>query len=123
MKIAFELRQEDFLEVLAAHRNSKTFANWARRIFIAMAGLFTTVGLFNLFVQRSTEALMAGIPFFVVVVWVILWAFPRWTARQQFMGRPLIPAVPTGLSYRIQSGPARTIPERIGMKECFDLWF
>jgi hypothetical protein len=67
MKIAYELRQEDFAEAVAAHRNSKVFTKWARRIFTMMAGLLTALVLLNLFVQRSAEVLIADIPFFVVV--------------------------------------------------------
>src|SRR5262252_3160670 len=90
MKITYELRQEDFLRALAAHRNGKTFARWAKRIFIALVGLLSAIVLLNLFVQRSVETLIANLPFFVVVaVWsVILCSLPRWTARKQFMGQP-----------------------------------
>ena len=90
MKITYELRQEDFLEAFAAHRKSKTFAKWATRIFIAMAGLVTAVVLVSLLVRPSAETLIADIPFFIVVaIWIVmLWALPRWAARKQFRGQP-----------------------------------
>jgi len=90
MKISYELKQEDFLEALLAHRNRNKLFKWARRIFIAIACLLLAVTLLSLFIRPSRETLMADIPFFVVVgFWIILvWALPRWTASKQFRGQP-----------------------------------
>ncbi len=35
----------------------------------------------------------------------------------------IIPTMPPGLPHRIQCRPARTIPERVSVKEWLDLWF
>ncbi len=90
MKISYELRQEDFLEAIISHRNRKKLVKWARRIFIAMAGLLMAVALLSLLMKPSAEGLMADMPFFLVIgFWiVILLALPRWAARKQFLGQP-----------------------------------
>jgi hypothetical protein len=90
MQITYELRQEDFLEAVAAHRNSKALAKWARRVFITIVGIFTAIILLNLLRLRSVEALKTTLPFLVLVVaWiVILWVLPRLAVRKQFLGQP-----------------------------------
>jgi hypothetical protein len=92
MKISYELRQEDFLEAMIAHRNRKKLVKWARRILIAMGGVLMAAVLLSLLIKPSTEGLIADMPFFLVVgFWiVILWALPRWSARKQFSGQPSV---------------------------------
>jgi site-specific DNA recombinase len=45
------------------------------------------------------------------------------TANVQILHPVILPAIPSGLSNRIQCGSAWTITKRIGVKQWFDLWF
>jgi len=114
MTITYELRQEDFYKAFAAHRNSKTFSKWARRIILAMAGLITAVVLIGLLIRPSAEALIADMPFFIVMTfWVVmLLVLPRWNARKQFIGQPAAKGArtltmdQTGVHWRWDGGSA-----------------
>lgn len=90
MKISYELRQQDFVDAFAAHRNSKPFTRYTRRALIVLAGLVLALLLVNILLQRSSESLTAAIPVFVVFAFwsAMMWALPRWAARKQFRGQP-----------------------------------
>lgn len=90
MQITYELTEKDFTEAYSAHRGGKTWSNWARRIFIWIAGLFTAFVLLGFVAKPSWEQAKVLLPFLaIVVLWIgVLWFLPAWSMRRQFLRQP-----------------------------------
>jgi len=53
MQITYELTEKDFTEAHTAHRNSKTWSKWVKRLFVWLAGLF--YGCYSFRIPSETE--------------------------------------------------------------------
>jgi hypothetical protein len=89
MQIDYELKQSDFIDSFAAHRNRNILTKWLIRLLMSLAiivAVFLAFGAVGPNAQ-DTKNLM---PFFgLILMWVaVLWSLPRWSARRQFLKQP-----------------------------------
>lgn len=90
MQIDYELKESDFIDSFAAHRNRNIFSKWLIRLlmsFAVLVGVFLALGLIIRPSAQDTKNLM---PFFgLILMWFgLLWGLPRWNARRQFLKQP-----------------------------------
>ena len=90
MQIDFELRQDDFVESFAAHRNRNIFRKWLTRLLMSFAIVVALILALTLIVRPNAEETKSLIPFFgLILMWVaLLWGLPWWSARKQFLKQP-----------------------------------
>jgi len=90
MQIDFELRQDDFVESFAAHRNRNIFRKWLIRLLMSFAIVVALILALTLIVRPNAEGTKSLIPFFgLILMWVaLLWGLPWWSARKQFLKQP-----------------------------------
>ncbi len=90
MQIAYELTQKDFTQSYVAHRNRSLFKKWSRRLFVWSAGVLMAFILFGFLVKPSAQMARDLAPLFgLVLMWVgVLWLFPWWMMRRQFLQQP-----------------------------------
>jgi hypothetical protein len=90
MQIHYELKQSDFIDSFAAHRNRNIFSKWLIPLLMWFAILVGVFVAFGLIVKPNAQDAKNLIPFFaIILMWVgLLWGLPRWNARRQFLKQP-----------------------------------
>src|SRR5258708_171539 len=90
MQITYQLSEKDFVEASKTHRKRNPFGKWSKRIVSGAAMLVAVAIIFGLILQHGIQLTKDYLPFFgLVVFWfLILWAWPRWTMKQQFRKQP-----------------------------------
>jgi DNA-binding transcriptional LysR family regulator len=90
MEVTYELTQRDFFDSFIAHRNRSAFSKWTFRIAVAIVFIFAGGGLALLVVRPNTQTLSNLAPLFAMAVMcgALMWAFPWWAARNQFLKQP-----------------------------------
>jgi hypothetical protein len=90
MQIDYELRQNDFIESFAAHRNRNFLSKWLIRLLFAFAIFVAVVLAFGLIVMPKSQDTKNLVPFFgLILLWIgVLWGLPRVNARRQFLKQP-----------------------------------
>jgi hypothetical protein len=111
MEITYELTQGDFLDSLIAHRNGSAYRKWSFRL--VFSSLFVSVGLCLLMLAERPhdESLRASLAPWIAlgVIWaVVMWARPRWWARNQYTKQPGV------------QGPRTVIIDAEGVHSCWN---
>ena len=90
MQIDYQLTDKDFTETFAAHRNRSLFGKWLRRLVLLFILGLAVISTLSLVAKPTMEQAKALVPFLLLtLLWaVILWLFPTWGARRQFLKQP-----------------------------------
>jgi hypothetical protein len=90
MQIDYELRQDDFIESFAVHRNRNIVSKWLTRMLMSFVIVVVLILALPLIVRPDAQETKSLLPFFgLVLMWVaLLWGHPRWSARRQFLKQP-----------------------------------
>jgi hypothetical protein len=71
MQIDYELRQDDFIESFAAHRNRNIFSKWLIRLLMSFAIVVAVFLAFGLIVRPNAQDTKNLMPFFgLILLWV-----------------------------------------------------
>ena len=114
MELTYQLTQRDFFDSIIAHRNRATFTKWAVRLVVFIFALLLLAMPLLLATRPNAQTLSQGARVFgAAALWAaLIWGFPWWSSRNQFLKQPAAQGLRTmlldaaGVHWRWNGGSA-----------------